>query len=510
MDREKRSAFETRVAMSAERLAILVPDFFLVPPVKAPKDLLPPMPGTVHSVRQLDDQPDPIPRFLVPFGTMTSASAGLGKIAAVPTAPIRSTGWYCDVVPCDIDADAVDTYLREHETRSVVEAVFKDRWTSATAATAAQRDAFIDDVMRSFRDPFRAQSDCSIVWTLLNRVRPNFGGPETKLGGKKKLMRHKELVGQPWSIACFGNPEVGVRRNLIYDDRGECVAQIDFGHGQSVGIHLHALVSRNYEHTAGDTEDHLFPLKSIPWPWIVVPDMNMLHRGVPGHFYCYNAFREKRLMAVAARKGGGSSSSSGAAGGGTGGGSNCVSDAFTATVQGERPEGGSSSSCADAPLTTAIAPPLPLGAGYGDASALLQQCLGSDDAYRRLVGSRAADAESGDRRDVSQCTAFRVATWSALHAAVAATVPPPFGSMGGGAAAGRRCAAAAAANGAAVSSKDVPAVGIVPGHTPDGIIAGVSLAWVAKTVDPEIASWCSVTVPFEDYAGGMSRNGSSN
>lgn len=58
---------------------------------------------------------------------------------------------------------------------------------------------------------------------------------------------------------------------MVYDGNGDAIVQVDFGHGQTVGIHCHALVQGNLEHTAVNQEDHLFHMLDVPWPWICVP-----------------------------------------------------------------------------------------------------------------------------------------------------------------------------------------------------------------------------------------------
>ena len=94
---------------------------------------------------------------------------------------------------------------------------------------------------------------------------------DDRLGGKKLKHRHRILSGAPWSIASFADPDTGVvKRNMVYDGNGDAVAQIDFGH-TSVGIHCHALVIGNLEHTAVTQEDHLFHMHDVPWPWLCTP-----------------------------------------------------------------------------------------------------------------------------------------------------------------------------------------------------------------------------------------------
>jgi len=146
---------------------------------------------------------------------------------------------------------------------STIRAVFKGR-----------DEQLIEDVINSLRSPFVATGNNAIVWTLVQAIKPNPSMSST-LGGKKLKHRHKVLRGPPWSIVCFGDGgENGtIRRNVIYDGNGDAVAQVDFGHGFNVGIHCHALVKGNLEHTAGDTEDHMFELPTVPWCWTCIPDV---------------------------------------------------------------------------------------------------------------------------------------------------------------------------------------------------------------------------------------------
>ena len=62
-----------------------------------------------------------------------------------------------------------------------------------------------------------------------------------------------------------------VRKNVIYNGDGVAIAQVDFGHGASVGTHVHSLAENNLDHVAVAEEDHLFHFPSVPWAWLCIP-----------------------------------------------------------------------------------------------------------------------------------------------------------------------------------------------------------------------------------------------
>lgn len=230
------------IAMDRSRIVVALPSFF-VPEVPRPPSP-PPVPGTVKP-EDLRPDPDPPRPFLVPWA----------KFEATP----RTTA--SGVMPCDVNVAMLANFLARHDVETTLEAVFKDR---------TDRDTLVQHVMASLLNPFRS-TDSNIVWNLAPRVQPN-PSMDDRLGGKKLRNRHKILRGDPWSIATFVDPDTGVvKRNVVYDDAGDAVAQVDFGHGQSCGIHVHALVQNNLEHTPGNSADHSFALPTVPWPWLCVP-----------------------------------------------------------------------------------------------------------------------------------------------------------------------------------------------------------------------------------------------
>lgn len=226
-------------------LKLCIPSVFVVPRVKSPEP--PPVPGTVDfkDVRPPVNPPAP---FLTPWQPFARCHQG-------PDLP---------PIPCDVDKAELARFIERHRVEETVATVFKDRPEVAA------------EVMKTFASPF-AGGDSEIVWTLIQAVKPN-SSREDKLGGKKLKHRHKILLGPPWSIVSYGEEGAGVKRNVVYDGDGNAVAQVDFGHGNAAGIHVHALVLGNLEHTAGYTEDHAFPLHSVPWFWTCIPDVRRSER----------------------------------------------------------------------------------------------------------------------------------------------------------------------------------------------------------------------------------------
>jgi hypothetical protein len=197
---------------------------------------------------------------------------------------VRKTGGRS--IPCEIDPALLAKHTERNEVRRTVEAVFKGR-----------ND--IDDIMGSLANPLCGGPHSSIVWTLTTKLQQNPNPQTSACGGKKNQLKHKNLLrGYPWSVASFadgltddteGSEDergVMVRRNLVYDGNGDAVAQIDFGHGQHCGIHAHALVYRNLEHTPGFTEDHMFPILDVPWIWTCIPDRRKAVEGWADNLEC--------------------------------------------------------------------------------------------------------------------------------------------------------------------------------------------------------------------------------
>lgn len=229
------------------------------------------MPGTVGpdhvTIRPPKDPPRP---FLVPRTPSLLVLNGNAVSGILDDSP---------QVRCDIDDKRLDAYLARHDVETTLCAVFKDR---------EDREHLVAQCLASLRSPFTASSGSDIVWSMHPVVALN-PSRDGRMAGKKTKdeARHKILKGAPWSIVSLGDPRedvsaangedappvpLVVRRNMIYDDEGDLIAQIDFGHGTSIGIHLHALIKgRNLEHRPGDVEDHAFPFHAIPWPWLCVP-----------------------------------------------------------------------------------------------------------------------------------------------------------------------------------------------------------------------------------------------
>ena len=221
-----------------------VPSCFVVPAPKKPGP--PPFPGTV-TPEQLRPDPDPPRAFLLPWKAFAETPR-LGEGSRL--------------LPVMVDAALLAAADERWDTEATLACVFKGHPDAAKLAEA---------VRISMRNPF-ASNESPIVWTLDRRVRPN-PSAATKLGGKKLATRHRILQGAPWSIACLGEDGVGPRRNMIYGPDGDAIAQVDFGHGAGLGIHVHALVRGNLEHTPSESEDHLFHLRGVPWAWTVVPEV---------------------------------------------------------------------------------------------------------------------------------------------------------------------------------------------------------------------------------------------
>jgi hypothetical protein len=225
------------------RVSFAIPQDYVVPRPKTPEP--PPFPGTV-SAEDLKPPEDPPRPFLVPWSTHTNASRAASESGSA--------------IPVEVDPAKLASFLERYDVSPTLAAVFKD----------SEDRSIIDHVMRSMANPFRSNGT-DIVWTLVRRVMPN-PSADDRLGGKKLKNRHKVLRGPAWSIVSFVDPETGiVRRNMIYNGDGDAIVQVDFGHGQTTGIHCHALVQGNLAHTASSTEDHLFPMYDVPWMWLCVP-----------------------------------------------------------------------------------------------------------------------------------------------------------------------------------------------------------------------------------------------
>ena len=229
------------------RVNLALPACFVVPKPKPPPPPL--MPGRVSAADLAPPVDPPLP-FLRPWASHHAQPR-----------------WAGEVLPADVEAAQYAKFCDRHDVREAVEAVFK-----------GNDAAFVDDVCLSMADPFRANQS-SVVWAppLLVQVNPSM---DDRLGGKKLKNRHKILTGVPWSISTFADADSGeVRRNVVYGPDGTAVAQVDFGHGQHVGIHVHALVENNLEHTPGHSDDHCWPLLQVPWPWLCVPGNARWRRG---------------------------------------------------------------------------------------------------------------------------------------------------------------------------------------------------------------------------------------
>eukprot|EP00672_Neobodo_designis_P008457 CAMPEP_0174855690 /NCGR_PEP_ID=MMETSP1114-20130205/33962_1 /TAXON_ID=312471 /ORGANISM="Neobodo designis, Strain CCAP 1951/1" /LENGTH=270 /DNA_ID=CAMNT_0016090441 /DNA_START=35 /DNA_END=847 /DNA_ORIENTATION=+ len=230
------------------RIAIAIPTDYVIPRPKTPEP--PPVPGTV-SAEDLQPPKDPPRPFLTPWSTHSNRQREANL---------------SNPIPAEVDREKLAAFLDRHPVEATALAVFKDQPEMAEA------------VVVSMSDPFRS-NDSEIVWTLTPKVQPN-PSVDDRLGGKKLKNRHRILRGAPWSIATFVDADTGVvRRNMIYGGDGDAIAQIDFGHGQSCGIHCHALVKGNLEHTAASQDDHAFPMLEVPWMWLCVPlsDRSGLH-----------------------------------------------------------------------------------------------------------------------------------------------------------------------------------------------------------------------------------------
>lgn len=272
-----------RCFSESERVRVCIPDCFVrLPP---PPALPLPVPGEV-TLNDLLPPCDERVRFLVPWtplaGTLARRDLVVGGMLDAKC--VRS-------VPCDIDVARVAEHCakgrwsRTGGVEETVRAVFKAHDNAET---------IVARVLESLKSPFMSRSGCTaescedpIVWTL-NPVIQRNPSMSTVLGGKKLAVRHKILRGVSWSVVSYGEPIDArcmdypltsnsaygvVKRNVIYDGSGDAVAQIDFGHGESCGIHCHALVNGNLEHKPGNSEDHSFPLEDIPWFWTCVPDV---------------------------------------------------------------------------------------------------------------------------------------------------------------------------------------------------------------------------------------------
>jgi hypothetical protein len=226
------------------RIAVAIPNVYVKERPKPPAP--PPFPGTVtfEDIRPPVDPPLP---FLVPWVSHTHAerSAVEGK----------------EPIPVDVNPEMLAKFTDRHDLQSTLQAVFKG---------SPNVEELVEDVINSMASPFKSNAS-PIVWSLTPAVQPN-PAADDKLGGKKLKNRHKILTGQPWSITSFADVETGViRRNMVYDGEGNAMVQVDFGHGKTVGIHCHALVTGNLEHTAVSQEDHLFHMLDVPWMWLCVP-----------------------------------------------------------------------------------------------------------------------------------------------------------------------------------------------------------------------------------------------
>jgi hypothetical protein len=243
------------MSSSSDRIIVNVPSCFVVPPPPkhAPQHGV--LPGSITPEMLgigLKESDKPLP-FLVPWKTHTD---------------VPRVGEGSKLIPVMVDPKVLTKAHERYETaETTLASVFKSH-PDGEKLTAA--------VLQSMENPFASNSS-PIVWTLDRRVYPN-PPMEKKLGGKKLKgeSRHKLLLqGPPFSIRCFGEPGgVGPRKNMIYGPDGHAIAQVDFGHGDSCGIHAHALVQGNLAHTPSWQEDHLFHLRSVPWAWTVIPEVS--------------------------------------------------------------------------------------------------------------------------------------------------------------------------------------------------------------------------------------------
>jgi hypothetical protein len=242
---------------ASSSLQVLVPSVLVVPPVRPPSPA--PFPGTVtlESIRPPADPPQP---FLRPWSSCAHAEQQ----------PVVDSASQSPTVPCTVDRAQLAKYMSRHDVEGTVRAVFVDR-----------DELFIQGVLASLGSPFAIGSEPAPagvvvpVWTLVRDVKPNASATAV-LGGKKLKHRHKILVGVPWTIVSYadeGPDGLVVRRNIVYDDRGDAVAQVDFGHGATLGLHVHGLVQGSLDHAATHDEDHLFRLHDVPWPWMCIPDV---------------------------------------------------------------------------------------------------------------------------------------------------------------------------------------------------------------------------------------------
>lgn len=264
---------------SEQRLRVYAPSLLLQPHERPPSP--PPMPGTVERVGPVEDTanepPKPVLRRWTGFarcsGRVMSSEADATSFALADRLYDPAQGGDANLsIPCDIDMHAVRENALDYNVRRTVQCVFKDR-----------SPALVEAVLQSLESPFTSRggaSDDEIVWTLVRRVVRNEDN-HSNFGGKKRQMRHRRLLkGPAWSIVTFADPAPRggsmkrgciVRRNMIYDDKGDAVAQIDFAHS-FCGLHAHALVYGNLEHTPGSMPDHMFPLPSVPWFWTLIAD----------------------------------------------------------------------------------------------------------------------------------------------------------------------------------------------------------------------------------------------
>lgn len=237
---------------SSNRTSLYVPSVYVVPEPPPPSP--PPFPGTVTPEMvqaELGRIPEKETPFLVPWKNVFD-------IERVN----KERGCGTTLLPSMVDTKVLHKAHERFDVAVTLAAVFKDH---------PQRDAMIKAVLLSMENPFCANSS-PIVWHMESKVHlmPSM---DAKHGGKKLVMKHRTLLeGTPWTIRCFGLPGVGPRKNMIYGESGDCIAQVDFGHN-SVGIHAHALVKNNLDHTPSEDPEHLFRLRHCPWAWTCVPHL---------------------------------------------------------------------------------------------------------------------------------------------------------------------------------------------------------------------------------------------
>jgi hypothetical protein len=263
-----------RFTSDGSRVRVCIPDCFVVPPVK-PKEP-PPFPGTVkpEDVRPPVDPPLP---FLRPWAPHRK-----------DVVTIAATSVTADVsIPCEVDAKMLEKHIDRHDVVETISAVFQGHPEDV-------KNSFIERTIASLASPFAAPPisenvDDPIVWTLYPAVRKNPAAYIAASGGKKSIHRHDRILrGPAWSIVSYGEESGAaagkapdglsswpgmIKRNVIYDGNGDAVAQVDFGHGDHVGTHCHALVVGSLDHKPGSADDHMFPLRSVPWFWVCVPDV---------------------------------------------------------------------------------------------------------------------------------------------------------------------------------------------------------------------------------------------